>query len=74
MFRADLVHQAIEKVKVIRDRLKATQSCHKSYANVRQRDLEFEVGDRVFLKISSMKEVMRFGKKGKLSPPYMVFT
>ncbi|WMV08796.1 hypothetical protein MTR67_002181 [Solanum verrucosum] len=44
------------------------QSRQKSYANVRRRYLEFEVDDWVYLDISPMKGVMRFGKKGKLSP------
>ena len=42
-----------------------------SYASHRRRDLEFEKGDKVYLKISPMKEVVRFGKKGKLSPCYV---
>lgn len=49
----------------------AAQSRQKSYANTRRRKLEFEVGDQVFLKVSPMKGVMRFGKKGKLSPRYV---
>ncbi|XP_070040215.1 uncharacterized protein [Nicotiana tomentosiformis] len=44
------------------------QSRQKSYANNRRRDLEFQVDDWVFLKVSQMKGAMRFGKKGKLSP------
>ena len=55
-------------MKVIRDRLKAAQSLQKSYVYVRYRDLEFEVGDKVFLKVSPMKKVMCFGKKEKISP------
>ncbi|RVW67492.1 Transposon Ty3-I Gag-Pol polyprotein [Vitis vinifera] len=51
--------------------LKAAQSRHKSYADQRRRDLEFEVGDHVFLKVSPMKSVMRFGRKGKLSPRFV---
>ncbi|WMV37609.1 hypothetical protein MTR67_030994 [Solanum verrucosum] len=47
------------------------QSRQKSYANVRIRDLKFEVNDSVYLKISPMKGVMRFGKKGKLCPRYV---
>lgn len=58
MFGPDLVHQATEKVKVIWDRLQATQSRQKFYANVRKMDLEFEVRDKVFLKVSPMKGVM----------------
>ncbi|KAH0738661.1 hypothetical protein KY290_037366 [Solanum tuberosum] len=67
----DLVHQAMEKVKVIQERLKTAQSRQKSYTNVRRRALEFEVDDWVYLKVSPMKGVMRFGKKGKLSPRYI---
>lgn len=66
----DLVCEALENVWVIRDRLKAAQIRQKSYAYNRKRDLEFEVGDLVYLKISPMKGVMRFVKKGKLSHWY----
>ena len=59
---------ANEKIKVVRDRLKAAQSRQKSYADVRMKDLEFQVGDWVFLKLSPWKGVVRFGKRGKLSP------
>ncbi|XP_070041629.1 uncharacterized protein, partial [Nicotiana tomentosiformis] len=71
LYGPDLIHQAIEKVKLIQERLRTAQSRQKSYSDVRRRDLEFEVGDWVFLKISPMKGVMRFGKKGKLSPRYI---
>lgn len=70
------MHQAMEKVQLICERLKTAQSRQKSYSNVRRRDLEFEVDDWVFLKFSPMKWVMRFGNKGKLSPrnisPYQI--
>ncbi|KAH0748617.1 hypothetical protein KY290_027849 [Solanum tuberosum] len=66
-----LVHQVMEKVKVIQERLKTAQSRQKSYTDVRRRELEFEVDDWVYLKVSPMKGVMRFGKKGKLSPRYI---
>ena len=48
----ELVQLTIEKVALIKEILKATQSRHKSYADNRRRDLEFEVGDHVFLKVS----------------------
>ncbi|WMV18592.1 hypothetical protein MTR67_011977 [Solanum verrucosum] len=64
------VYKAIEKVRLIRERLRMEQNRQKSYADVRRRDLEFEVNDWVYLKISPMKGVMRFGKKEKLSPRY----
>ena len=71
MFGPNLVYQAMAKAKVIQDRLKAAQSRQKSYTNVRYRDLDFEVGEKLFLKVSPMKGVMRFVKKGKLSPRYV---
>ncbi len=43
----------------------------KSYADPKRRDVEFAVGDCVFLKVSPMKGVMRFGKKCKLAPRYI---
>ena len=61
----------MEKVKVIQQRLEIAQSRHKSYADIRRRGLEFSVGDWVFLKVSPMKRVMRFGRKGKLIPHYI---
>ncbi|WMV54949.1 hypothetical protein MTR67_048334 [Solanum verrucosum] len=67
----DSVLDAMEKVQLIRDRLMTAQSRQKSYADVRRRELEFQVDDWVFLKVSPMKGVMRFGKKGKLSPRYV---
>ena len=60
-----------DKIKVIRDRLKIAQDRQKGYADNRRRDLEFEVGDMVFLRISPWKGVLRFGKRGKLSPRYI---
>ena len=56
---------------MIRDGLITTYSLKKSYADNRRRNLEFEVGDWVYLKISPMKGVMIFGKMGKLSPQYV---
>ena len=71
LYGPDLVQQAIEKVKLIMERLLTAQSCQKSYSDMRRRDLEFRINDWVFLKVSPMKGVMRFGKKGKLSPQYI---
>ena len=67
----DLLRESLDKVKLIQDRLLMDQSRQKSYADRRIRDLEFMVGERVLLKVSPMKGVMRFGKKGKLSPRYI---
>ncbi|XP_070029817.1 uncharacterized protein [Nicotiana sylvestris] len=63
LYGPDLIHQDIEKVKVIQERLRMSQSRQKSYFDVRCRDLEFEVSDLVFLSISTIKGVMHFGNK-----------
>jgi hypothetical protein len=55
----------------IQDNLKAAKSRQESYANKRHRPLEFEVGDHVYLMVSPMKGVKRFGVNGKLSPQYI---
>ncbi|XP_058068553.1 uncharacterized protein LOC131217629 [Magnolia sinica] len=67
----DVVQEAAEKVEIIRKRLQAAQSRQKSYADNRRRDLKFTVGDHVFLKVSPMKGLMRFGTKGKLAPRFI---
>lgn len=51
--------------------MRESQSRQKSYVDNRWRDLSFEVGNKVFLKVAPMKGVMRFGKKGKLSPRFV---
>ncbi|KAI5324710.1 hypothetical protein L3X38_033783 [Prunus dulcis] len=68
---ADEVERTKEQVKIIRERLKTAQDRQKSYADNRRKDLQFEVGDWVFLKLSPWKGVVRFGKRGKLSPHYI---
>lgn len=64
LIEPELVFDAMEKVRIIRKRLKAAQSHQKSYLNVRRKELEFDVDDSVYLKISPIKSVMHFGKKG----------
>ena len=59
-----------DKVCVIKERMSVTQSRQRSYTDNRRRPLEFKVADRVFLKVSPMRGVMRFGKKGKLNPKF----
>ena len=63
----NIKHETVEKVRMIKDRLATAYNRQKSYADNRRRALEFEVGDQVYLKISPMKGMMRFGKKGKLT-------
>jgi hypothetical protein len=69
IFGPDIVTEAEEKVKQIQANILTAQSRQKSYANKRRRPLEFEVGDHVYLRVSLMKGVRRFGIKGKLAPP-----
>ena len=63
----DMIRDTSEKVSLIRHRLPTAQSWQKSYADVRRRPLEFEVGDHVFLKVMPNRVVVRFGKRDKLS-------
>ena len=55
------------KVQIILQRLKAVSDRQSSYANLKRKDIEFEFGDKLFLKVSSWKKIIRFGRKGKLS-------
>ena len=67
----DLIQETEEKVKMIRERLKVVTDRQKSYADMRRKDMRYEIGEKVFLKVSSWKKVMRFGKNGKLSPRFI---
>ncbi|WVZ80477.1 hypothetical protein U9M48_027947 [Paspalum notatum var. saurae] len=70
-FGPDLVTQAEEQVRLIHSNLKRVQSRQKSYSDKRRQPLVFEVGDYVYLRVSPMKGVHRFGVKGKLGPRYI---
>nr|XP_016484600.1 PREDICTED: uncharacterized protein LOC107805124 [Nicotiana tabacum] len=67
----DLVNQAMKKVMIIAEWLKTALSRQKSYSDIRRSDLEFKEDYWVFLKVSPMKSVMQFGKKGELCPRYL---
>jgi hypothetical protein len=71
IFSPDIVTEVEEKVKQIQANILAAQSRQKSYTNKRCNPLEFEVGDHVYLWVSPMKGVHRFGIKGKLAPRYI---
>lgn len=71
MLGLNLVYKAMDKGNVIWDKLKDAQSRQKSYIDLKRRDLEFEVRDKVFLKMSPIKGVMKYRKKGKLHPRYI---
>nr|GEV66422.1 putative reverse transcriptase domain, ribonuclease H-like domain, aspartic peptidase domain protein [Tanacetum cinerariifolium] len=63
----ELVHETTEKIVQIKQRIQAARDRQRSYADVRRKPLEFQVGDRVMLKVSPWKGVVRFGKRGKLN-------
>ena len=67
MIGLDIVKVIEDKVQVIRQRLKVASDRQKSYADLKRKDIEYEVSDKVFLKVSPWRKVLRFGKKGKLS-------
>ena len=67
----DLIQETEEKMKMIRERLKVVKDRQKSYADSKRKDIRYEIIEKVFLKVSPWKKVMRFGKKGKLSPMFI---
>ncbi|GKF36955.1 hypothetical protein Tco_0113713 [Tanacetum coccineum] len=67
----EIVHETTKKIFQIKQRIQATRDRQKSYVDVRRKPMEFQVGDKVMLKGSSWKGVIRFGKRGKLNPRYI---
>ncbi|GKA14378.1 putative reverse transcriptase domain-containing protein [Tanacetum coccineum] len=67
----EIVHETTEKIIQIKKRIQAARDRQKSYADRRHKPLEFEVGDKVVLKVSPWKGVIRFGKRGKLNPRHI---
>ena len=63
----DLIKETKEKVRMIRERLKIANDRQKSYTDMKRKYIRYEIGEKMFLKVSSWKKVMRFGKKGKFS-------
>ena len=72
----NLIQETEENVQMIREILKVVVDRQKSYADLKRKDIQYEISEKVFLKVSPWKKVMRFGRKGKLSPriigPYEV--
>ncbi|GJV44560.1 putative reverse transcriptase domain-containing protein [Tanacetum coccineum] len=67
----EIVHETTEKIIQIKKRIQAARDRQKIYADRRRKPLEFEVEDKVMLKVSPWKRVIRFGKRGKLNPHYI---
>ena len=70
MLGPNVIKYVVDKLKLIHDHMRTAQSQQKFYADNRCQELEFDVGDHVFLEVSPLKGVMRFGRRGKFSPRY----
>ncbi|GKD50230.1 putative reverse transcriptase domain-containing protein, partial [Tanacetum coccineum] len=66
-----IIHETTEKIVQIKSRIQAARDRQKSYANIRRKPMVFQVSDKVMLKVSPWKEVVHFGKRGKLNPRYV---
>ncbi|GJR49511.1 putative reverse transcriptase domain-containing protein [Tanacetum coccineum] len=70
-FRKEIVQDTTEKIVHIKQRIQAARDRQKSYADLKRKTMEFQVGDNVMLKVSPWKGVVRFSKRGKLNPRYV---
>ncbi|GKF39739.1 putative reverse transcriptase domain-containing protein [Tanacetum coccineum] len=68
----ELIQETTEKIVLIKQRIEAAQDRQKSYANLKQKLMEFEVGDRFMLNVSPWKGVVHFDKRGKLNSRYVI--
>jgi hypothetical protein len=68
VFGLDILQEAEKQVRMVRENLRVTQSTQKSYADHRRRELSFEVGDFVYLKVPAKRGLCRFMVRGKLAP------
>ena len=66
-----MVRETSKKIDLIRRRMKTAQDRTKSYADKRRTDIEFEVGDMAFIKVSSLRNVVQFRSVGKLAPRFV---
>ncbi|GJW44573.1 putative nucleotidyltransferase, ribonuclease H [Tanacetum coccineum] len=67
----EIVQETTEKIVQIKQRMQAARDRQKSYTDLKRKPMEFQVGDKVMLKVSPWKGVVRFGKRGKLNPRYV---
>ncbi|GJZ28642.1 putative reverse transcriptase domain-containing protein [Tanacetum coccineum] len=67
----ELIQETTERIVQIKQRMQAARDRQKSYADLKRKPMEFQVGDKVMLKVSPWKGVVRFGKRGKLNPRYV---
>ena len=71
MIGPDIVKDIEDKVQLIQQMLKVASDRHKSYADLKRKFIVYEVGDKVFLKVSPWRKILWFGNKGKLSPRFI---
>jgi hypothetical protein len=71
LFGTDIIKEAERQVQIIRENLRIAQSRQKSYADGKRRDVSFQEGDYVYLKVSRIRGSRRFKVKGKLSPRFI---
>nr|GEV39774.1 reverse transcriptase domain-containing protein [Tanacetum cinerariifolium] len=71
IFGPELIQETTEKIVQIKQRIQVARDRHKSYADLKRKPMEFQVGDKVMFKVSPWKRVVRFGKRGKLNPRYV---
>ncbi|XP_040944940.1 uncharacterized protein [Gossypium hirsutum] len=64
----ELISDTEDKIRLIRNRLKMASDRHKSYVDLKRKEIEYSMGDLVFIKVLPWKKIIRFGRKGKLGP------
>ena len=67
----EIIQITVDKIQVVKQCMKAAQDRQKNYADLHRRDIEYAVGDKMFLKVSPWKGILRFGRHGKLSLRYI---
>jgi hypothetical protein len=71
VFGPDILEEAEKQVHMVKENLRVVQSRQKSYADHRRRELSFDVGDFIYLKVSPMRGLRRFNVRGKLAPRFI---
>jgi hypothetical protein len=71
VFGPDILLKVKENIRLVRENLKTARSLQRSYADTRRRDMSYEVGGCVYLKVSLIRGIKRFGVNGKLAPRYI---
>jgi hypothetical protein len=71
IFEPDILEEAEKQVRMVKENLRVAQSRQKSYADHRMRELSFDVGDFIYLKVSPMRGLRRFKFRGKLAPRFI---